>query len=88
MITFFGFIVNRGAIWLMALVLLIQLKCFNEIINIGLVVYRGYDLPWFRTLSWYFLVTSNYFFFGEGLIDYWSIVLNKDVSLNLKFEYL
>lgn len=59
---------------------MIQIKCFQEIISIGLVVYRGYDLPWFRALSWYFLLTSNYFFFGEGLIDYWSIVLEKDVS--------
>jgi phosphatidate cytidylyltransferase len=87
MITLFGFLVNRGALWLMALVLLIQLKCFNEIINIGLIVYRGFDLPWFRTLSWYFLVTSNYFFFGEGLIDYWSIVLRKDEFLNFFVNY-
>uniref|UniRef100_A0A915EEI8 phosphatidate cytidylyltransferase n=1 Tax=Ditylenchus dipsaci TaxID=166011 RepID=A0A915EEI8_9BILA len=79
MISLFWFIVRRGATWLMALVFLIQLKCFNEIIKIGLAVYRLYDLPWFRALSWYFLVTSNYFFFGESLIDYWSIVLNKDV---------
>ncbi len=60
---------------------IIQFTCFHEIIKIGLAVYRLYDLPWFRALSWYFLVASNYFFFGENLIDYWSIVLRKDVSL-------
>uniref|UniRef100_A0A7E4ZX74 Phosphatidate cytidylyltransferase n=1 Tax=Panagrellus redivivus TaxID=6233 RepID=A0A7E4ZX74_PANRE len=87
MIGFFSFVVNRGAFWLMVLVLVIQLKCFNEIIGIGLVVYRGFDLPWFRTLSWYFLFTSNYFFFGEGLIDYWSIVLRKDEFLGFMITY-
>ena len=29
----------------------------------------------------YFLGTSNYFFFGESLIDYWAIILRKDVRL-------
>jgi len=78
MIVGFGFLVRKGATWLMALVFIIQLACFNEIIKIGLCVYRLYDLPWFRALSWYFLIASDYFFFGESLIDYWSIVLRKD----------
>nr|CAD2168660.1 unnamed protein product [Meloidogyne enterolobii] len=78
MIGMFYFIVKRGVTCLMALVFLLQLKCFSEIINIGLAVYRLYDLPWFRALSWYFLLTSDYFFFGESLIDYWGLVLRKD----------
>lgn len=32
---------------------------------------------WCRTLSWYLLACSNYFFFGETLIDNWAIVLRK-----------
>ncbi|KAI6241821.1 Phosphatidate cytidylyltransferase [Aphelenchoides fujianensis] len=81
MIGGFTMFVYKGATWLMFLVFLIQLKCFNEIIKIGLFVYRLYDLPWFRALSWYFLITSDYFLFGESLIDYWSIVLRKDEFL-------
>ncbi|CAD6194530.1 unnamed protein product [Caenorhabditis auriculariae] len=87
MVSMFSFLVNRGATWLMALVFLIQFKCFQEIITIGLAVYRLYDFPWFRTLSWYFLVTSNYFFFGESLIDYWAILLRKDNFLNFLVTY-
>ena len=60
--------------------LVIQIKCFSEIIGIGHAVYRVYDLPWFRTLSWYMLFTGNYFFYGESLIEYWAILLRKDVS--------
>uniref|UniRef100_A0A8R1EFI8 Phosphatidate cytidylyltransferase n=1 Tax=Caenorhabditis japonica TaxID=281687 RepID=A0A8R1EFI8_CAEJA len=87
MISTFTFIVSRGATWLMFLVFAIQFKCFQEIISIGLAVYRLYDFPWFRALSWYFLLTSNYFFFGESLIDYWGIVLKKDNFLHFLVAY-
>ncbi|VDM57384.1 unnamed protein product [Angiostrongylus costaricensis] len=87
MVSMFCFIVSRGPTWLMALVFAIQFKCFHEIINIGLAVYRMYDFPWFRVLSWYFLVTSNYFIFGESLIDYWAILLRKDNFLHFLITY-
>lgn len=59
------------------------MKCFEEIINIGYAVYRVHGLPWFRSLSWYFLLTSNYFFYGENLIDYFGVVINRTVSVTL-----
>lgn len=59
--------------------LLVQVKCFQEIISIGYQVYRIHGLPWFRSLSWYFLVTSNYFFYGENLVDYFGVVINRVV---------
>lgn len=68
------------------------MKCFEEIINIGYAVYRIHGLPWFRSLSWYFLVTSNYFFYGENLVDYFGVVINRTVSITIKaiayFMYL
>lgn len=60
--------------------MLIQMKCFSEIINIGYVVYRSQNLPWFRTLSWYFLVTTNYYVNGEMIIDQFGVLLQKTVS--------
>jgi len=62
-------------------VMLLQIKCFHEIITIGYVVYKSYDLPWFRTLSWYFLFSSNYFFYGESLIDHFGVLLHRAVSI-------
>lgn len=56
------------------------MKCFQEIISIGYQVYRIHGLPWFRSLSWYFLLTSNYFFYGENLVDYFGVVINRVVS--------
>ena len=65
----------------------IQIKCFHEIITIGYAVYKSYDLPWFRTLSWYFLFTSNYFFYGESLIEYFGVLLHRMVRLTVnKFK--
>jgi len=60
-------------------ILLIQIKCFHEIITIGYVVYRSHELPWFRTLSWYFLITSNYFFYGESMVQYFGVFMSRTV---------
>ncbi len=66
-------------------ILCIQIKCFHEIINIGYVVYRSHDLPWFRTLSWFFMITSNYFFYGESMIQYFGVLLSRTVSIDLHY---
>ena len=67
--------------------LCVQVKCFSEIINIGYAVYRVHNLPWFRSLSWYFLVTSNYFFYGESLIDYFGVLINRIEVLPFLIRY-
>lgn len=67
--------------------LLVQVKCFQEIISIGYQVYRIHGLPWFRSLSWYFLLTSNYFFYGENLVDYYSVVINRVQYLKFLVTY-
>jgi len=77
MITFFVVLIYGGPLALMITVFYVQVKCFAEIINIGYAVYRIHGLPWFRSLSWYFLLTSNYFFYGESLVDYFGVVINR-----------
>lgn len=67
--------------------LAVQVKCFQEIISIGYQVYRIHGLPWFRSLSWYFLLTSNYFFYGESLFDYFGVLLNRAESLRFLITY-
>lgn len=67
--------------------LLVQVKCFEEIISIGYQVYRIHGLPWFRSLSWYFLLTSNYFFYGENLVDYYRVVINRLEYLGFLVTY-
>lgn len=77
----FLFIFHSSNLNIFIKVLCVQVKCFEEIINIGYAVYRVHGLPWFRSLSWYFLLTSNYFFYGENLIDSFGVVINRTVSI-------
>jgi len=77
MIGGFGLIIYGGPLALMITTFLVQIKCFAEIINIGYAVYKMDNLPWFRSLSWYFLIASNYFFYGESLVEQFGVVINR-----------
>merc|ERR1711953_415769 len=56
-------------------------------INIGYAVYKMDNLPWFRSLSWYFLVTSNYFFYGESMMDHFGVLINRSELLPYLVKY-
>lgn len=87
MITFFLLVIYVGPLALMMTTLVVQVKCFEEIIDIGYRVYRIHGLPWFRSLSWYFLLTSNYFFYGESLVDYFGVLINRTDLLRALVTY-
>ncbi|CAF0752974.1 unnamed protein product [Didymodactylos carnosus] len=87
MLAIFSKIISMGPLVVSLLVLIIQIKCFQEIINIGYIVYKSHNLPWFRTLSWYFLFTSNYYFYGESLIHYFGFMMNKNNFLQPFVSY-
>nr|CAG4646196.1 EOG090X04NQ [Macrothrix elegans] len=87
MIGGFGFIIYLGPLALMIITLAVQVKCFAEIINIGYAVYKIHGLPWFRSLSWYFLIASNYFFYGESLVDYFGVVDTRTEFLRALVKY-
>ena len=87
MILAFAKLVSMGPLVVSLLVLLIQIKCFQEIINIGYVVYKSHNLPWFRTLSWYFLFTSDYWLYGESLIHHFGFMMNKNNFLQPLVTY-
>ncbi|XP_074597918.1 CDP-diacylglycerol synthase isoform X2 [Brevipalpus obovatus] len=83
MVAGFCLIIFLGPLALISVTLLVQVKCFQEIIDIGYAVYRVHGLLWFRSLSWYFLLTSNYFLFGPNFIHFFSVVLQKPNFLAL-----
>nr|XP_009674885.1 PREDICTED: phosphatidate cytidylyltransferase 1 [Struthio camelus australis] len=87
MISMFFLIIYLGSFMLMLLVLSIQVKCFHEIITIGYRVYHSYDLPWFRSLSWYFLLCVNYFFYGETVADYFATFVQRREQLQFLIRY-
>jgi len=87
MIGGFALIIYGGPLALMLTTFLVQVKCFSEIINIGYAVYKMDNLPWFRSLSWYFLVASNYFFYGETLVEQFGVVINRVNFLPILVKY-
>lgn len=68
----FAVIIYFGPLALILLIQCIQIKCYHEIISIGHKKYQKYNLPWFRSLSWYFLLCANFFFYGESITDYFN----------------
>ncbi|XP_045551371.1 phosphatidate cytidylyltransferase 2 isoform X1 [Salmo salar] len=87
MISGFFMVIYLGPIMLILVVMTIQIKCFQEIIDIGYRVYHSYELPWFRTLSWYFLICVNYFFYGETLAEYFGALVQREESLQFLVRY-
>ncbi|KAK6492521.1 phosphatidate cytidylyltransferase 1-like [Huso huso] len=87
MISGFFLIIYMGPLPLMLMVLAIQIKCFQEIITIGYRVYHSYELPWFRTLSWYFLLCVNYFFYGETVAENFGNLVQRDEPLQFLVRY-
>jgi len=81
MIALFGIVVNMGPIAFMIAVIMLQMKSYHEIISITHQVYKSYDLPWFRTLSWHFLICSNYFLYGEIVADRFAILIKSEEHL-------
>lgn len=87
MITAFAKAVSMGPLVVSFVVLLAEMKCFHEIITIGYIVYKSHNLPRFRTLSWFFLFTSNYWLYGESLIHHFGFLMNKNNFLQPLVTY-
>jgi phosphatidate cytidylyltransferase len=87
MITLFAKLVSMGPVVVSLVILFIQIKCFQEIIDIGYFVYKSHNLPWFRTLSWYFLFASNYWLYGQSLIQRFGFFISKSNILQSLVVY-
>ncbi|KAJ1336776.1 hypothetical protein BSLG_006879 [Batrachochytrium salamandrivorans] len=76
MISGFISILMAGHVWVTALVFAIQIIVYREVISIGILPSKERHLPWFRSLHWYFLASTNYFLYGESIIHYFKPVLH------------
>ena len=74
---FFGALA-AGHIYLIAIVTAIQIVSFKEVIAIANVPSRAKNLPFTRSLNWYFLGTTMYFLYGESVIYYFKHILLVD----------
>lgn len=81
MVSSFVGIILAGHLYVILLVLLIQATTFKEVISIAHIPSKEKKLPWFRSLNWYFLLSTNYFLYGESLIHYFAKFIFVDSFL-------
>ncbi|KAI9220188.1 cytidylyltransferase family-domain-containing protein [Blastocladiella britannica] len=72
MIAAFFVILLSGHGWAGMLVVLLQLAVFREVIAIAHVPSKERKLPWFRLINWYFLFATNYFLYGESVLQHFA----------------
>ncbi|KAJ3098500.1 hypothetical protein HDU97_003956 [Phlyctochytrium planicorne] len=63
-------ILLAGHIWVVLLVVVIQTLVYKEVISIAHIPSKEKKMPWFRTMNWYFLLSTNYFLYGQTIIQY------------------
>ncbi|KAI8977424.1 cytidylyltransferase family-domain-containing protein [Mycotypha africana] len=78
MIGAFFAILASGHIWVILMVIAISTSVYNEVLQIAQVPAKDSSFKWFKTMSWYFLVTTAYFLYGESIIYYFQHVVLVD----------
>ncbi|KAI4192016.1 MAG: hypothetical protein LQ346_004523 [Caloplaca aetnensis] len=75
-----GFFVSMfaGHIYVIGIVTAVQIVSFKEVIAIANVPSRAKNLPFTRSLNWYFLGTTMYFLYGESVIYYFKHIILVD----------
>ncbi|KAJ3185724.1 hypothetical protein HDU85_001083 [Gaertneriomyces sp. JEL0708] len=81
MVFLFLVILLAGHVWVVLLVGLLQTLVYKEVISIGISPAKEQKLPWNRFLHWYFLCTTNYFLYGETIIEYFKPYVVVDAFL-------
>ncbi|RUS25284.1 hypothetical protein BC938DRAFT_472382 [Jimgerdemannia flammicorona] len=69
--SFFG-IIGAGHVWVIMMVVVVQTLVYKEVIQLAQVPSREKKLPW------YFLVSTNYFLYGESIIYYFKQIVMID----------
>ncbi|KAG0314480.1 hypothetical protein BGZ97_009264 [Linnemannia gamsii] len=70
-----------GPLFVILLVVMVQGLVYKEVIFLAAVPSKEKKLPWFRSMNWYFLFSTNYFFYGESLIHYFQHIVFVDAFL-------
>lgn len=81
MIAGFFVAILSGHIYIIGIMTAIQIVSFKEVIAIANVPSRARNLPFTRSLNWYFLGTTMYFLYGESVIYYFKHIVLVDKVL-------
>ncbi|KAJ8651690.1 hypothetical protein O0I10_012739 [Lichtheimia ornata] len=78
MIGAFFFVLASGYVWSIVAVMGITIVVYREVIQIAQVPAKEKSVRWFKTMSWYFLITTEYFLYGESIIYYFTEIVMVD----------
>ena len=81
MIAAFFVAMFAGHIYVIGIITAIQIISFKEVIAIANVPNRQKNLPFTKSLNWYFLGTVMYFLYGESVIYYFKHIVLVDKVL-------
>ncbi|KAK9962243.1 hypothetical protein ABG768_007615 [Culter alburnus] len=84
---FFFIAIYLSPMTLMMSGLCVQIKFCEQIITTGHRVYYSYHMPWFRTLSLYFLLCVNNFFYGATIADYFFTLVQMEEYIHMFSKY-
>jgi phosphatidate cytidylyltransferase len=70
-----------GHIYIIMIVTAVQIISFKEVIAIANVPSRARSLRFTKSLNWYFLAVTMYFFYGESVIYYFKHIILVDKIL-------
>ncbi|KAI8979920.1 cytidylyltransferase family-domain-containing protein [Pilobolus umbonatus] len=81
MIGAFFLILASGHLFSILMVIIISTLVYKEVLKIAEVPAKDSNVKWFKTMSWYFLVTTTYFLYGESIIYYFQQIVLVDAVL-------
>lgn len=70
LVAVFGFVILSGHVWIAGLCMIIQILAYREVINITGDPKYFENVPWGRTISWYFLVVVMYYLNGGAIVHF------------------
>ncbi|KAI8342759.1 phosphatidate cytidylyltransferase [Chlamydoabsidia padenii] len=81
MIGGFFLVLASGYIWSIIGVLIITVMVYNEVVQIACLGAQEQSIRWFKTMSWYFLITTEYFLYGESILYYFKEIVMVDAFM-------
>lgn len=87
LVALFVFVVLSGHVWIAGLCLSVQILAYREVINITGDPKYFENVPWGRTISWYFLVVMLYYLNGHAIVHFFQNVGILEGVLNPMLNY-
>lgn len=88
LISYFLYTIYSGPILIITTTVLIQMKCYLEIIEICFKVCKMEEVKWFRFLSWYLLIVINYYYYCQNVLEYFVVFIKDNYYIyNLILHY-